>query len=106
MQKVLLVTVLIINILVDKSFGCGAINKFADSIMTTQNSILVASKKFWESQANSGDCIDSQAICDYFYTNYRAHVDGLEPVFRAGMTVFKTEKYAIFLVDNPVKKDQ
>ena len=100
MLKVMLVIVFIGSILVEESFGCEGVNKYAESIMTNQNSILVASKKFWDSQENAGECGDKQVYCDYFYTEFRAYIDSLEPFFSSKMSAFKTEKYAIFIIDN------
>lgn len=102
MQKVLFLVMLVTNLMVDKSLGCREVNKYAEAIMTSQNSILIASKKFWESQANAGECKDVQTYCDYFFTDFRAFIDGTDPVFNNKMSVFKTEKYAIFIVDNPL----
>lgn len=102
MQKVFLVIILITNLLVDKSLGCGGVNTYSEAIMTSQNSIFIATKKFWDSQENSGGCSVQQVFCDYFYTDFRVFIDGEEPVFNNKMSVFKTEKYAIFIVNNPI----
>lgn len=102
MLKVLLVivTVAVGSFFVKESIGCSDVNKYATSVITDQNSIFVADKKFWESQENSGGCNDSQVYCDYFFNEFKSYIVGKEPLFFENMTVFKTDKYAIFLIEN------